>query len=54
MVGDKLTTDIKGSLSVGMTAVWINRDGKQPSDEIKPDYEISHLSELHDIIARLA
>ncbi|MCM3702747.1 HAD family hydrolase [Paenibacillus macerans] len=54
MVGDKLTTDIKGALSVGMTAVWVNRDGKQHSDEIKPDYVISHLSELNDIIARLA
>ena len=51
MVGDKLTTDIKGSLGVGMSAVWINRDGKTRSDEIIQDYEIKHLSELHDIIA---
>lgn len=51
MVGDKLTTDIKGSLSVGMTAVWINRVGHTRDDAIVPDYEIKHLSELHDIIA---
>ncbi|MGG6311044.1 HAD family hydrolase [Paenibacillus macerans] len=53
MVGDKLTTDIKGALSVGMTAVWVNRDGKTRSDEIVPDYEIAHLSELHSLLARL-
>ncbi|GGH22808.1 HAD family hydrolase [Paenibacillus segetis] len=52
MVGDKLTTDIRGSLSVGMTAVWVNRDGRTRSDEIVPDFEIKHLSELHDIIAK--
>ncbi|GAA0137264.1 HAD family hydrolase [Paenibacillus sp. YSY-4.3] len=51
MVGDKLTTDIIGSLGVGMTAVWINRVGHTRNDEIIPNYEINHLSELHDIIA---
>lgn len=52
MVGDKLTTDICGGLSVGMTTVWVNRDGKSRTDEIVPDYEIQHLSQLHDIIAK--
>lgn len=54
MVGDKLTTDIKGALGVGVTAVWINRDGKLRDDEIVPDYEINHLSELHGIIKELS
>ncbi|MEK5476444.1 HAD family hydrolase [Paenibacillus sp. FSL R5-0407] len=52
MVGDKLTTDICGGMSVGMTTVWVNRDGKSRTDEIVPDYEIQHLSQLHDIIAK--
>ncbi len=51
MVGDKLTTDICGGLSAGMTTVWVNRDGKFRSDEIIPNYEIQHLSQLHEIIA---
>ncbi|MUG47555.1 HAD family hydrolase [Paenibacillus woosongensis] len=51
MVGDKLTTDIIGSLGVGMTAVWINRVGHTRDEQIVPTYEIKHLSELHDIIA---
>lgn len=54
MVGDKLTTDIKGALSVGMTSVWVNRIGRTRSDEIVPDFEIKHLSELHDIIKQLS
>ncbi|MNP63333.1 putative HAD-hydrolase YfnB [compost metagenome] len=54
MVGDKLTTDIKGALGVGVTAVWINRDEKKRDDEIVPNYEINHLSQLHDIIEELS
>ncbi|MFD2673031.1 HAD family hydrolase [Marinicrinis sediminis] len=53
MVGDKLTTDIKGANSVGITSVWINRENHPPSDEIKPVYEIKHLSELHGILKEL-
>ncbi|GAB6990085.1 HAD family hydrolase [Paenibacillus pini] len=53
MVGDKLTTDIKGGLSAGITTVWINRTEKQPDPEIHPDFEIKHLSELHEVIAKL-
>ncbi|MDP5274031.1 HAD family hydrolase [Chengkuizengella axinellae] len=50
MVGDKLTTDIKGALSVGMKCVWVNRKNMEPSDKIKPDYEIKELNELHEVI----
>jgi putative hydrolase of the HAD superfamily len=53
MVGDKLTTDIKGALSVGMKAVWINRRELKRSDEIIPDYEIEELNELFPIIELL-
>ncbi|MEF2967279.1 HAD family hydrolase [Paenibacillus sp. M1] len=54
MVGDKLTTDIRGGLSVGMTTIWVNREGKTRNDEIVPDYEIKHLSQLHEIIKELS
>jgi len=46
MVGDKLTTDILGANTVGMTSVWINRHGVTRTDEIIPSYEIAHLEEL--------
>lgn len=50
MVGDKLTTDIKGALGVGMTAVWINRHGIERTDDIVPDYEIQSLRQLMPLI----
>lgn len=53
MVGDKLTTDIKGANATGMASVWINRHGIQRSDDIVPRYEIRHLSELYPIIDEL-
>lgn len=46
MVGDKLTTDILGANTIGMTSVWINRHGASRSDEIVPTFEIKHLEEL--------
>ena len=46
MVGDKLTTDILGANTIGMTSVWINRHGMTRTDEIVPTYEIQNLEEL--------
>jgi putative hydrolase of the HAD superfamily len=51
MVGDKLTTDIRGALSSGIRAVWINRENKINNETYSPDHEIKHLSDLEDIIA---
>ncbi|WP_219837525.1 HAD family hydrolase [Paenibacillus sp. R14(2021)] len=50
MVGDKLTTDILGANTIGMTSVWINRHGMTRSDEIIPTHEIKHLEELLPLI----
>lgn len=50
MVGDKLTTDIKGANGVGMRSVWLNRDGIDRTDEIVPAYEIASLNELLTIV----
>ncbi|GKU79348.1 HAD-IA family hydrolase [Paenibacillus sp. L3-i20] len=50
MVGDKLTTDILGANTIGMTSVWINRHGVVRDDEIVPTYEISNLEELLQLL----
>ncbi|MFF2887458.1 HAD family hydrolase [Paenibacillus sp. NPDC057967] len=50
MVGDKLTTDILGANTIGMTSVWINRHGMVRNDEIVPTYEIINLEELLQIL----
>ncbi len=51
MVGDKLTTDIRGALSTGIKSVWINRENKENAETYTPDHEIKHLSELERIIS---
>ncbi len=53
MVGDLLRADVIGAQRAGMTAVWLNREG-QPNDypSVKPDFEISDLNQLHDIVLR--
>ncbi len=53
MIGDNLMTDILGSSRVGMKNVWINRENKPPSDEVKPTYEIDHLESLFPILSDL-
>lgn len=53
MVGDKLTTDIRGANGVGMASVWINRHAVRRSDEIVPRFEISNLRQLEEIVRRL-
>ncbi len=49
MVGDNLMTDILGASRAGMKSVWINRHNKA-RNEVIPDYEISQLDELFDIL----
>jgi len=54
MVGDKLTTDIKGALAAGVHAVWVNRNSKTNTENIQPDFEIRHLAELESVIQSLS
>jgi FMN hydrolase / 5-amino-6-(5-phospho-D-ribitylamino)uracil phosphatase len=44
-VGDSLTEDIQPALPAGFRTVWINRDGRRPS-EIVDAVEIRSLREL--------
>jgi putative hydrolase of the HAD superfamily len=53
MIGDKLTTDVKGAAGVGIRTVWVNRKGSERSGGIIPDYEIGNLRELEEIIQSL-
>jgi HAD superfamily hydrolase (TIGR01549 family) len=50
-VGDNLHADIGGAKDVGMSAVWIaGYDEREP--RVQPDYTISGLSELPDVVDR--
>ncbi|MEA4972618.1 MAG: YjjG family noncanonical pyrimidine nucleotidase [Candidatus Metalachnospira sp.] len=50
MVGDTLTSDIKGGLDSGIDTCWYNPYGLQPSELIKSTYTIKELSELKEIL----
>ena len=52
MVGDSLSSDIKGGINAGIPTVWVNPEHK-PCGEIKPDYEIEALSQLEALLERL-
>lgn len=54
MVGDKLKTDILGAKEAGIKSVWLNRNLDEPDDRsLKPDYEISDLSQLYEILTQV-
>lgn len=50
IVGDSLTSDIKGGNNAGIAACWYNPHGKPSNNSVKIDYEISDLHEIFDIL----
>ena len=52
IVGDSLSSDIKGGINAGIKTVWVNPDHK-PCGDIKPDYEIEALHQLPALLETL-
>jgi putative hydrolase of the HAD superfamily len=50
MIGDKLSSDIKGGVDFGVDTCWYNPSMLSNNSEIKPKYEITVLSELEQIL----
>lgn len=50
MVGDSLTSDIKGANAAQIPAVWFNPKGLIAPCELRIDYEITTLDQLYPII----
>lgn len=53
MVGDKLTTDIQGAIYAGMHNAWINRTNKPLTGPAHPEYTITSLRELQEVIKQI-
>jgi len=53
MVGDSLTSDIRGGLNAGIRTCWFNPYDKPPRADIMPDYMVRTLSELPDLLHEL-
>ena len=52
MVGDSLTSDIRGGHNAGLRTVWFNCNGKEPRADIRPDYMIQNLSDLIPLLEK--
>lgn len=50
IVGDSLTSDIKGGNNYGIDTCWFNPAQKPSSTDVEIRYEIHHLNELLDVI----
>lgn len=50
IVGDRFEADIQGAHNFGIDGCWFNPDGIiSPSSELRPTFEIKHLSEIKNI-----
>lgn len=49
MIGDSLTSDIKGGINAGIDTCWFNYRNHERGS-VKPTYEINSLEELFDIV----
>jgi 2-haloacid dehalogenase len=53
IVGDSLSSDIKGGKNCGITTVWFNPKGLEAPADVQPDYTISRLCELPFILSKM-
>ena len=50
MIGDNLSTDIRGAKDSGIDQIWLSQQGDSPKIDFTPTYTISSLLELRDIL----
>ena len=50
IVGDSLTSDVRGGRNAGIKTCWYNPGGKAPRPDILPDYSIRSLAELPPLL----
>ena len=49
-VGDHIEYDVRGANDAGVRSVWLNRIGESSSSDVRPDLEVTSLSELADAL----
>ena len=53
MVGDSLTSDIRGGINAGIQTCWVNPTHAPGREDIRPDYEIEYLHQLEALLEAL-
>ena len=54
IIGDSLSSDIKGGINAGITTVWFNPKGIENDNDINPDYTIKELSEVPGLLSQMS
>lgn len=52
MIGDGLNSDIRGGVNYGLKTVWVNLAGTVNNTELHPDYEVTSLAELGQMLVQ--
>ncbi len=52
IVGDSLTSDMKGAYNARVAACWYNSEQRENTLGVAIDYEIRHLDEIYEILRR--
>ena len=50
LVGDSLTSDIKGGINAGVSTCWYNPAGLPEREDIRPDRQIRRVEELKELL----
>lgn len=53
IVGDSLTSDIRGGINAGIRTCWYNPQGLPLDRDVEPDHEIRSLLELPELLERV-
>lgn len=53
IIGDSLSSDIRGGRDAGIRTVWFNPKGGEASGDVIPDYEVQRLADLPGLLGRL-
>ncbi len=52
IIGDSLSSDIKGGINAGIKTIWYNPRNTQNTTSLTPDYEISDLNQISRLLER--
>lgn len=50
IIGDSLSSDIKGGNNAGIKTCWFNRDFSKNTENVHIDYEISKISQVYEVL----
>ena len=53
IIGDSLTSDIKGGLNAGLHTCWFNPYGRTAPTDIRPEYQVRALEKIPELLASI-